>query len=233
MYTMNPKPYDVFDILSKIKTLFFLSVFVLAVSCVTNDKEDNKFLLLPQKQGSTICEMEKSKKLNNFLLSGYKYKIDFLDLSNDSINIFPDLSSYTINRLDISQNLIDTLDWKKLPKELHTLNISNNRLKELYLGNLKIGLYHREAEPTTVINLYCSNNQINNLVIVGYPDTVLVNNNKLYNLRIYRTMRKMKFLNISNNKRCVYYPGVEMAESFRADSIKRIAETWEMPWEHR
>ena len=41
---------------------------------------------------------------------------EFYDLSNDSIKEFPDLSEYSIKKLDLSRNMIQKMEYKKMPK---------------------------------------------------------------------------------------------------------------------
>ena len=51
---------------------------------------------------------------------------EFYDLSNDSICEFPDLSEYSIKKLDLSRNMIQKMEYKKMPKSIVELNLSHN-----------------------------------------------------------------------------------------------------------
>ena len=73
-------------------------------------------------------------KLETLFLLPYDSVMDYYDLSNDSIVNFPDLSAFTIKSLDLSHNLLDTINPLFLPKGLEKLNLSHN----LYCGFILI-----------------------------------------------------------------------------------------------
>ena len=60
-------------------------------------------------------ELTKLKKL--FLLP-YDSVMVHYDLSNDNVENFPNLSAFTIKSLDLSHNLLDTINPLFLPKGL-------------------------------------------------------------------------------------------------------------------
>lgn len=92
------------------------------------------------------CQVDKKSKVVDVSVSGKMTKLERLyllshdsilqsyDLSNDSITHFPNLSKYTINNLDLSGNLLDTLIIDFLPKNLERLNLSYN----YYKGKVKL-----------------------------------------------------------------------------------------------
>lgn len=49
-------------------------------------------------------------KLETLFLLPYDSVMDYYDLSNDSIVNFPDLSAFTIKSLDLSYNLLETIN---------------------------------------------------------------------------------------------------------------------------
>ena len=75
-------------------------------------------------------ELTKLKKL--FLLP-YDSVMVHYDLSNDNVENFPNLSAFTIKSLDLSHNLLDTINALFLPKGLEKLNLSHN----LYCGFIR------------------------------------------------------------------------------------------------
>lgn len=148
--------------------------------------------------------------------------IEHLDLSDYSIEAFPDLSAYTIKLLDISHNMIDTLDWRMLPKGIERFDISHNNLRDLKLGYRKIYWRPKTAENTTVKYLDCSHNTIRYIGVIGVIDTVIANHNKQHYSSIYAT-RKMKFLDVLYNKEYVLeLLTSSLANSYKYDSIKKV-----------
>lgn len=128
------------------------------------------------------CQVDKKSKVVDVSVSGKMTKLERLyllshdsilqsyDLSNDSITHFPNLSKYTINNLDLSGNLLDTLIIDFLPKKLERLNLSYNYYKgkvkiyENTLPDLKeLDISHNELEvivifePLQRIILSCNN----------------------------------------------------------------------------
>ena len=98
-----------------------------------------------------IVEVEKPSKLEQLLLLPRDSVMDYYDLSNDSITDFPDLSDYTIKSLDLSHNQLDTVIVDFLPKEIVTLNLSNNLLRNI----LRLEFDHKkELALTEEMKLY-------------------------------------------------------------------------------
>ena len=114
------------------------------------------------------CQVDKKSKVVDVSVSGKMTKLERLyllshdsilqsyDLSNDSITHFPNLSKYTINNLDLSGNLLDTLIIDFLPKKLERLNLSYNYYKgkvkiyENTLPDLKEDISHNELEVIVI-----------------------------------------------------------------------------------
>lgn len=89
----------------------------------------------PSSDSIEYLEDEKSlTKLEQLFLLSQDSMILKYDLSNDSINVLPNLSSYTIKSLDLSANLLDTIIVDYLPKQLEQLNLSHN----LFKGSLRL-----------------------------------------------------------------------------------------------
>ena len=99
-------------------------VFLFLLSCQSGSKKKTVECV-------SIKELTKLEQL--FLLPQDSIMVEY-DLSNDCIVSFPDLSSYTIKTLNLSNNLLDTFIAAYLPKELEKLNLSHNR----YRGILNI-----------------------------------------------------------------------------------------------
>ena len=107
--------------------LYVYILLVLLFSCRGEKKKSGKM-----KESVEIIQSSKKLELTklNFLLSLPRDSImDYFDLSNDSIRNFPDLSEYTIQTLNLSFNLLDTLVVNYLPQKIETLIISHNKLK--------------------------------------------------------------------------------------------------------
>ena len=68
-------------------------------------------------------------KLNALLLLPPDSLIKHVDLSNDSLSFFPDLSNRRIKSLDLSHNQIDTFMIAFLPQGIERLNLSFNSLR--------------------------------------------------------------------------------------------------------
>ena len=66
--------------------------------------------------------------------------IPFFDLSGDSLAEFPDLSSYTIDSLDLSHNKLDSLVVRYFPKGIKWLDVSYNCLGDTF--------FYEELEDT-------------------------------------------------------------------------------------
>lgn len=194
-------------------------VFALIMSC---SKESN-MSLHDNKISIAHSDYKPLNKLTIFLSQQKDSIISFLDLSNDSIRSFPDLSAYTICELDISYNLIDTLDWKLLPKGIRTLNISHNKLKELHLGYYECAFDIGSSYVSTSIKkLNCSYNIITRFFFAGEPDTLLINNNDLVVFEVVGPETKTKYLDVSDNNDYFHHSRVNKAEVLKYDGIKYV-----------
>ena len=101
------------------KLMLTLLLIALLFSC-TDQKKQTQEEFLPEK---------KSTKLEQLMLLPKDSIIKYYDLSNDSIKVFPNLSSYTIKSLNLSNNQIDTFLVEYLPKELLSIDLSHNLFK--------------------------------------------------------------------------------------------------------
>lgn len=115
-----------------------------------------------------------------------------LDLSNRNFKSQPDLSEFTILELDLSDNKIVNFEEKKLPKGIHTLNISHNKLsknvilrekrnfKKLDFSFNKIEDFYFQNGIAAILNL--SNNHLSTIQLQFHKteiaDTLNVANNK-------------------------------------------------------
>ena len=98
-----------------------LLLSLLLFSCTTSTKQSEE----------EIVEA-KLTKLEELLLLPTDTVMDYYDLSNDSISVFPDLSSYTIKSLNLSYNQLDTVIIDYMPRDIISLNLSNNELKGVF-----------------------------------------------------------------------------------------------------
>ncbi|WP_302121260.1 hypothetical protein [Bacteroides caecimuris] len=128
-------------------------------------------------------------KLETLFLLPYDSVMDYYDLSNDSIVNFPDLSAFTIKSLDLSHNLLDTINPLFLPKGLEKLNLSHN----LYCGFILI----RKNTIPYLKELDMSHNALNRIDIspplyrinVSYNDLAIIDLNH----------KNIQYLDISYN----------------------------------
>ena len=87
-----------------------------------------------EKESSSQPLTKELTKLEKLFLLPYDSVMVYYDLSNDNIENFPNLSAFTIKSLDLSHNLLDTINPLFLPKGLEKLNLSHN----LYCGFILI-----------------------------------------------------------------------------------------------
>ena len=128
-------------------------------------------------------------KLETLFLLPYDSVMDYYDLSNDSIVNFPDLSAFTIKSLDLSHNLLDTINPLFLPKGLEKLNLSHN----LYCGFILI----KKNTIPSLKELDMSHNALNRIDIspplyrinVSYNDLAIIDLNH----------KNIQYLDISYN----------------------------------
>jgi len=111
----------------KLISLVLLVLFLTVVSCLhdkkpTEDAEvDLKEINHPVAEKKNVTEILSKLKIED--------TTQFLNLSNLNLKNLPDLSKYSIERLDISYNELDTIPLSFLPKKLKKLICTNNNLK--------------------------------------------------------------------------------------------------------
>lgn len=135
-----------------------------------------------------ISKKELSKLEKLFLLPHDSVMV-YYDLSNDNIANFPDLSVFTIKSLDLSHNLLDTLNPLFLPKGLEKLDLSHN----LYCGFI---LIEKNIMPF-LKELDMSHNALNRIDIGAplYRINVSYNDLKVLDLN----HKNLQYLDISYN----------------------------------
>ena len=119
-------------------------------------------------------------KLEKLFWLPYDSVMVYYDLSNDNIENFPNLSAFTIKSLDLSHNLLDTINPLFLPKGLEKLNLSHN----LYCGFILI----RKNTIPYLKELDISHNALNRIDIapplyrinVSYNDLNVIDLNHKY-----------------------------------------------------
>lgn len=136
---------------------------------------------------------EASNKLTKleqlFLLPQDSIMVEY-DLSNDCIVSFPDLSSYTIKTLNLSNNLLDTFIAAYLPKELEKLNLSHNR----YWGILNIEEFIPDLQELDI-----SYNKLRTIE-VGKPLYRLILSHNDFGV-ILLNHKNLRYLGVSYNSR--------------------------------
>ena len=135
----------------------------------------------------SIKELTKLEQL--FLLPQDSIMVEY-DLSNDCIVSFPDLSSYTIKTLNLSNNLLDTFIAAYLPKELEKLNLSHNR----YRGILNIEEFIPDLQELDI-----SYNKLRTIE-VGKPLYRLILSHNDFGV-ILLNHKNLRYLDVSYNSR--------------------------------
>lgn len=158
---------------------YILLVSFLLLSCSVGNK----------KETTQQFPMKEPTKLEMLFMLPFDSVINHYDLSNDSIVEFPDLSAYTINSLDLSNNLLDTIIPHFLPKEIEKLNLSHNK----YSGQLKI----MEKTFYTLKELNISHNKLIRIYVGDPLYRIVVSHNDLVEVDIDH--RNIQYLDISFN----------------------------------
>ncbi|MEW5676171.1 hypothetical protein ABGT15_07645 [Flavobacterium enshiense] len=115
-----------------------------------------------------------------------------LDLSNRNFKSQPDLSEFTILDLDLSHNKIVNFEEKKLPKGIHTLNISNNKLSKRVILKEKRNFKKLDFSFNKIEVLYYQN---------GISQNLNLSDNRLKDLQMSQYQKKLAdTLNVANNK---------------------------------
>lgn len=157
--------------------IFFVLLFLL--SCHSRSKK-----------GALECvSVTELTKLEHLLLLSSDSVMNAYDLSNDSIENFPNLSAYTIKTLDLSGNLLDTIVPHLLPKKLEKLNLSHNR----YSGQLKI----KEGTICTLREIDLFYNALTNIYVGGPLYCIIVSHNDLVEVDLNH--KNIQYLDISYN----------------------------------
>lgn len=128
-------------------------------------------------------------KLEKLFWLPYDSVMVYHDLSNDNIENFPNLSAFTIKSLDLSHNLLDTINPLFLPKGLEKLNLSHN----LYCGFILI----RKNTIPYLKELDISHNALNRIDIAPPLYRINVSYNDLNVIDLNH--KNIQYLDISYN----------------------------------
>ena len=128
-------------------------------------------------------------KLEKLFWLPYDSVMVYYDLSNDNIDNFPNLSAFTIKSLDLSHNLLDTINPLFLPKGLEKLNLSHN----LYCGFILI----RKNTIPYLKELDISHNALNRIDIAPPLYRINVSYNDLNVIDLNH--KNIQYLDISYN----------------------------------
>lgn len=159
--------------------VYVLLVSLLLLSCGMRSK----------KEGTYQVPAKKNTKLEKLFLLSYDSVIDYYDLSNDSIVNFPDLSVFTIKSLDLSYNLLSTINPYFLPKGVEKLNLSHN----LYCGVVRI----KKNDIPSLKELDISYNAINRVIICEPLFRIVLSYNDLTHANFNH--KNLQYLDISYN----------------------------------
>ena len=119
------------------KKIYFIFVLLFLFSCTNNRSTTSS------EKSDEVVVMEEEQvivpltKLNALLLLPPDSLIKHVDLSNDSLSFFPDLSNRRIKSLDLSHNQIDTVIIAFLPQGIERLNLSFNLLRSFNTAHIE------------------------------------------------------------------------------------------------
>lgn len=140
-----------------------------------------------------------------------KYNIyDFYDLSNQKLTEIPDLSEFTIKKLDLSYNNINKIDYQKLPRGIKSLNLSNNIFTDDF--------FFESEKIISLEELDVSHNKITSCLLHSWLKRIHLNNNNI-SYMISFGGNYPQYLNISNN------PKMSNVVGFRPEEIDTIIRT--------
>jgi len=177
---MNKADY----IINKLVLVFLVLVLFSITSC--KNKESNVSLEIK----NTISE-KKSKPINEILDSIFSLSqsIEKLDLSQKEMKAMPDLSSYKIKKLNLSNNAIDSFILSRLPSKLEYLNISNNKLKSISIKDCKSNIDSIDISYNNLRYVY---------IRCGGDKFLNASNNDIKEIHLF-PKEVMGSLNVSNN----------------------------------
>ncbi len=162
----------------KYSTLFLFALVFL--SCVER-KAEQATSATAEVVSDTRSKLERF--LNNPTDSVYQH----VDLSGDSIRQMPDLSAYTIESLDLSNNQIDSLIELNLPRKLQKLNLSYNRLH-----------WRVEVKQIGLCEINVSHNTIRFFVFRPPIERAIATNNGMWGIH-FDQAEQLQYLDVSNN----------------------------------
>lgn len=115
-----------------------------------------------------------------------------LDLSQRGFTSQPDLSKFTILDLDLSNNKIAVFEETKLPKGIHTLKMSRNKLSKIVNLKEKRNFKKLDFSFNKIEDFYYQN---------GFAAILNLSDNTLHSVQLplYNT-KKADTLNVANNK---------------------------------
>ena len=173
--------------------IYIFLIVLLSFSCTGKE----------QKKQFEVVEKETLSKLEQLMLLPRDSVMVYYDLSNDSISDFPDLSDYTIKSLDLSHNQLDTVIVDFLPKEIVTLNLSNNLLRNI----LRLEFDHKKElalteemklyEKTMLREIDLSHNRLTGVNIWFHLRRINISHNDITYINF--SHRNIEFIDISNN----------------------------------
>jgi len=127
--------------------------------------------------------------------------INLLDLSSKALTEIPDLSKFSIKKLDLSNNNITLFEPEKFPKNLENLNLKNNKLNKVYMN-------YKDSLLLNLKKIDLSHNKIEKIILSNSPVEIYASNNNLayhpnmpnvvdFDADMIETVKRN---NISNNK---------------------------------
>lgn len=168
----------------KIKYIGLLIGVVLLSCCNSNTKNKSEnavstTTIVSKKDGLGVLEKLKS---GDSLVE--------LDLSGQGLIAMPDLSTFFIRKLDLSNNNISLFEPQKFPKNVEIIDLKSNNLKKLITS-------YKDSLLLSVKKIDLSNNKLVSISISFEPEEIIVSDNKLTYLSFNH--RNIKYLDISNN----------------------------------
>ena len=170
--------------------IYIFLIVLLSFSCTGKE----------QKKQLEVVEKETLSKLEQLMLLPRDSVMVYYDLSNDSITDFPDLSDYTIKSLDLSHNLLDTVIVNYFPKEMVSLDLSNNLLNGflwLKIDDDERLDWKKLYNETTLRGINLSHNNLSKILITFPLRKIVVSYNDMTYVEFNHG--NIEYLDISNN----------------------------------
>lgn len=219
----------------------------LRIQCCINESYNYFDLSSLYMTDNQLRKLFKIKKIRDIL-----EKIELLDISNNNLNVFPEISEYkNIININISHNYIkgeiitenyDEICCKDneitsiISNRLKKLEANNNKIKNINIPNIEVLHINNNklseiGSYNNLVYLECIENKIIEISNMEKLEELFISNNKLENLY---NMDNLQILNCIENpiKKIHYFPKLTMmiistkniSKQYKIETVKKIKE---------